>query len=692
VNTVPPKLESKRQPTQSLTFGQVDFSKPDQIVAFTEGRYEKRSEHRIGLERQWYMNIAHYLGYQYHTWDEASGRIAPTYAPSWRVRLVCNRLMPIVRKVVSKILRQRPTWNVIPATNDYEDQSKAIAARKALQYYWRYLDMDAILVKAFTWMSTTGNVFLRTYWDPTKGPEMEIDPMELMMLSPEEQKIAEGGIRLGDLCIEMATPFEVDPDPDCDCLEEARYLIHTKSVDIQYLKDTYGAKAKDISANSKSQDSLSRFYEKKIQSLQGAGTFSSGQREQSSDQVLCHSLWVNPTSKFPKGRYAVIAGQKLLHMADLPGGFKRIPYVHMQEIPVPGRFWGTCSLEQCIPLQQSYNRRRSQLIENSNLMSRPKWLLPKNSGVINTALDSRPGEVIEYNYGAKPEVIAPQVIPESSYKLMEYDLKDMEDVSAIHEVTQARAPSGVRSGVAIAQLQEQDDQMLAPTFLTAEKALSRIGSWALQLLAENVTEERLVKITGKENEMEAMSFLGADLIGPNKGKPGVNYFDVETQIGSQLPLSSAARKDFVLSLIQSGVFNAQDPNDRKKIFRVLELGTEETVINDSNLDRQQARRENLQLMQGQFVEPNPWDEDTIHIEEHRRYQKAPDYLKYADPNALQMFEAHIQGHELKMQLASFPQGAPQPSDPTQPMQPDFGQLPQEEPPPFPQLPDENQGF
>lgn len=645
-------LESLRQQGRNMAFSHVDFNNAQHIAAFVEGRYDKRAEHRLGLERQWYTNIAQYLGYQYHEWDESAGRLRPTKTQPWRVRLVCNRLMPIVRKVVSKILRQRPTWNVIPATNDTDDISKARIGNKVLQYYWRYLELDDLLIKTFTWMSTTGNVFLRAIWDPNQGPELATDPMEFMNFTPDQTRIAERGLFLGDVAVEMCTPFEIDVDSEATCMKDIRYLIHTKATDIEHLVDVYGSKARGIEANFKGEDSLSRFYEKKLSTLQGSGTFQGTKSpEDENTQVLCHSFWVNPSRRLPQGKYCVVAGGKILHTSDLPNRFKRIPYVHMQEITVAGRFWGTSALEQCIPLQASYNRRRSQLIENANLLGRPKVLLPKNSGVLNTAIDSRPGEIIEHNYGAKPEFVTPPAMPEYIMRLLEYDLKDMEDVSAIHEVTQARAPSGVRSGVAINQLQEQDDQMLAPTFLTAEKALSKIGSWILQLIAENVTEPRLIKIVGKEDQVDALEFLGSDLLGKNQGKPGVNYFDVETQIGSQLPLSSAARKDFVLSLIQSGVFNPQDQADRKKIFQVLELGTEEAAISDDHLDRQNARKENYALAQGDIFEPRPFDNDDIHIEEHRRFQKAPEYTQTVSPEGDQAFEAHIQGHELKRQMS-----------------------------------------
>jgi hypothetical protein len=663
-----------KTPAKHMTLEEVDFESDSDIIDFVGSRWESRDTHRALLEKQWYINVAHYLGYQYYQYDNYTGSMVLPPAPSWRVRLVCNRLMPIVRKVVSKILRARPTWTCIPATQDLEDQMVSIVGTKLLAYYWRYCQVDSLLVDAATWLSCTGNVFLRVVWDPAKGPEMKFAGEELSGLPPQFQQIAERGINLGDLDFSLVTPFELDPDPEATRFEEATHIVHTKARSPDYLQAQYGDAALDIEPDVGDEASLSRYYERRISGLVGP-TGGMGIRGDAADQnsrVLTHQLWVNPTKKYPKGWLCVVAGGRLLQRGPLPPGMDDgIPYVHLKEIMVPGRFWGTCALEQCLGLQAEYNRTRSQVTENKNMMARPKWLVPKGSGVIETALTSEPGEVIFYNAATpKPEAWTPPPLPEYVIRHMEYCLKDLEDVSAIHEVTQARAPSGVRSGVAIAQLQEQDDQMLAPTFLTFEKGLGKIGAIALKVLANNVNEQRLIKLVGKDRQIETMVFSGRDLLGKKMGEPGVNYFDVECQMGSQLPQSRSAREAFVMGLVQNGILDRLQ--DRKLIFKILELGSEEPVLTDEQLDRQAARRENLQLAQGIQVEPMPWDNDSVHIEEHTRFEKQPEFLKNMMPQSVGVIEAHKSWHQMRIQQASMPQ---QPMQVAPPQMPQQGPLP-----------------
>jgi hypothetical protein len=656
---------SQRQ--KKRTFHDTDFSKPDQVLDFTEGFWRSRDERRQQFERQWYVNISNFLGYQYHVFDDFSGKLVLPKTPAWRVRLVCNRLMGLVRKTVSKAMRQRPIWTSIPATTDDEDREASQVSTKLLHNNWREKKMNRQLIDLFYWVGTTGNVFMSNVWDPSAGPKMTLGDEDFQELEPQYQEksykqLAQGGLGLGDSVVEVCSPFEIDPDPNATTLSEAAYLLHSKVRSLGWLSEHFGEKAAGVTPDGTDHDNLTRFYQKRLARMPGPMSGGLGvQDEGDQDTVTVHCLWVKPTKKMPLGCYAVVAGGKVLALKkELPNPMREIPYGQLVEIPVPGRFWGTCSLEQCIPLQAAYNRGRSQLLENANLMGRPKWLDPNGSGVPEVSLNNKPGEVIHYNYPLEPKQVDPPNVPDYLHKNLEYNLKDIEDISAVHEVTNARAPSGVRAGVAIAQLQEQDDQMLAPTFLLAEDLLSMIAGWELQYYAHYVDEERIIRVVGENLDVESLSFTGKNLIGPNKGKPGVNYFDVRTEMGSQLPLSKASRSSYIIELTQAGILDIMQ--DRKKIHQMLELGTDEGVLQDEQLDRQNAKRENVMMLQGMDLPVNPWDNDQVHIDEHRRSQKQPKHQKLAmmDQMLVQREEAHIAQHEMRLQamMAPPPDAAP----------------------------------
>jgi hypothetical protein len=627
----------------------VNLNNKSSVVTFVEDRWENRSRNRGQLEEQWYVNVAQYMGLQNHYYDRGSGMLKIPDAPDYRVRLVINRLLPFVRRSLSRVVSQRPRWICQPASGDVEDLMTSLVSNKSLKYYWRWLNMALRLVEARLWMVTTGNAFIGPVtWDPDKGPELRIEGDDLERVPPELRELAQEGLHLGDVDVPISSPFEVDPDPNAKCMDDCTHVIHTVTHDIQELVDRYGNKAKKIGVDSADHHSITSFYQRKIESLGGvtAGGGDYYQKEEDDTQVVTHTLWVRPSKQFPGGRRIVVAGGQVLQSGDLPNPFKQIPFVHLRELQVPGRFWGTCALEHGIPIQADLNRGTSQMVENRNLMSRPKWLVPFGARLQQSALTSQPGEIVEFYPPFKPEAWTPPALPNYVRYTLEAAERYLNHVLADNDVSNARVPPSVRSGTGIATLQEQDAQAQGYANQELEVGFGRVGIWVLQLLAKNVTEERLIAITGPDHEVDALTFLGKDLVGRNVSRPGVNYFDVSCDLGTSLPESRDGRMNYTLQLVEQGILHPV--NDRAKILYMLNLGTDEPVLNDASMDRQNARVENARLAEGEQLPLWTSDDDLIHIEEHLRHEKSPQYRRSATPESQQAFVAHLSEHVTRL--------------------------------------------
>jgi len=81
-----------------------------------------------------------------------------------------------------------------------------------------------------------------------------------------------------------------------------------------------------------------------------------------------------PTVKYPFGRLIIVAGNKLVHIGELPylnatnleRGF---PFIRQCSIVNPGCFWGTSVIERCIPIQRSFNAIKNRKHEFLNRLS-----------------------------------------------------------------------------------------------------------------------------------------------------------------------------------------------------------------------------------------------------------------------------------------------------------------------------------
>lgn len=631
----------------------VDWRDSADIVDFVMGMWDTRRQRRWWLERQWYINISYFLGHQWVEWNNTSGSLFQPKAPSYRVRLTANLIQPIARKIAANIISQRPVWTVQPATGDPKDALVARLSEKLVKYYWGGpLKATQKLVDALMWMTTTGLGIERLHWDPRRSSEMLLNSSEFKdeSLVNDLKKLESTGdntINLGDAVLEAKSPFQIDPDPWCTDFSELTWLVDTTMRSTEWVRDQYPKTGKDIEPDD---TETLNFFEKRISDLSGPGHHFAGStgRKSSATQenmVNVHELFVLPFGKFRRGIYAVVAGDTLLDIRKnqfRAGGEVILPYAFMEEIRVPGRLWPTCAIEQAISLQSEYNKGRSQVVENRNLMSRPKWFVPDGANIGDHALTSEPGEVITHTFGHQPIAWTAPPLPPYVLRTLELARQDIQDATLIHDVSLAKAPTGVKSGKAILALQEQDQTVLAPTVICIEEELSKLGAALLELLSRKVKEKRLVKIVGDNELYDVEEFTGSDLLGDNSSTPGVNYFDVRVKMGSQLPLTPDARRQAISELVQVGILVPD--RDRDQILELLELGADEPLFDAARMDRANQRKENRLMMKGELMQVEDYDDDLIHIAAMEEFQKTPEYAEKRTPESDAAFSDHKRAH------------------------------------------------
>ena len=97
---------------------------------------------RRPYEKQWYKNMAFFLGQQWISWNKVRNALEIPPAPSWRVRLVSNKIMPTVLHSVARMTQNKPTYLVIPSSSEDIAVNSAEISRKVLEYTHRINQMD----------------------------------------------------------------------------------------------------------------------------------------------------------------------------------------------------------------------------------------------------------------------------------------------------------------------------------------------------------------------------------------------------------------------------------------------------------------------------------------------------------------------------------------------------------------------
>jgi hypothetical protein len=637
------------------------------LAVWVEDQFKSIKAARQDQERQWYLNLAFYFGNQYIKPMGSLNNLTFTTpkAPPWRVRLVVNRIRPAIRTEISKLIAQKPTVYVIPATGEEEDKAAAKAAGQIWEAAYRDKEVKKILRRALWWGTICGNAFVKEYWDSGIGPEM-VNPIT-------GEKSASGDVEM-----EVVTPFHLFvPDLTLEDIEQQPYVIHSTLKDIGYVRRVYGFEA---TPNASSNDTL---IDNRYLNIVNEASVNK------KDQVLMHEVWIKPNGHrlFPEGGLLTVINSKVVQRIDkYPYPHGEFPFAKFDHIQT-GKFYSDSTITDLIPLQRELNRTRSQIIESKNMMAKPQLIAPKGS-IQPRKITSEPGQVIEYTPGLTPPTPLPmQSLP--AYVLQEVDrlMQDMDDIAGTTEMSRGQNPSQVTAYSALSYLQDQSETKLSASVASVEEFVEKIARLYLKYVVYYWDMPRTVKAVGKDKMIEVSAWKGSDLKG---------NVDIRVEAGSAIPLGKQQRQTFLLDLFKLGALPPES------LLELLEMRDLEDAQSEFLLDKQQVQRENLLLMNigaevppemlqptmdpmtgqelppqiPQIFMPHSYDNHEAHIAYHNNFRKTQEFEQSPDV-VKQLFEQHVMLHQQALMGVNPAMGGPVVGGPEPAMQ----EQGQEEPPP-----------
>ena len=586
----------------------VELLKPlksdEDIANDINDKFEDAKQRKSLLHDEWWTNHAFVDGKQYVTYR--NGRPQEPKAPSWRVRLTHNMLVPIINTICAKLTQQRPTVVVRPNGIDDERIQKAQAAEKLLEFLDKKIGMQQIRYEVCWWAAVTGTGFFRRTWDPEAGDMYNVDD-GAGNLTVE---------RTGAPRIEAFSPFDVYPDEQATSLKNARWVILAHMVSADTLVERWPKAAKRLVKMTAGKGDVYH------QGIEGevtrdlSGYTSIGTKETNLYRVLEYEE--RPGGKYPDGRRVVVCQDAVLEKGPLPSGRFSLTMVRVGELG--GRFWGKGSVTNLIPLQREMNRTISTMVELRNLHSCPIWVGPAGS-VPNNAISNRPDAFVTYNpnLGPPPTRLEPVPISASLESMLQRLTQSFYDISGIHEVSQGRGPSGVISGRALGLLSDMDSTRLGPAVRSLESAMEDLAIGMLEDWKLYMTAPITVSILGQSRQPEVFKLHASDL----------DSTDVEVIAGSMLPKHHSFERELALNYFQVGAMGPpQDPATQMKLRQYLGTRGLDEFYDDSNQDRLYAQQENDMLTDqemAQFIRPQWYEDHSTHVDVHRRFMLSPEF-------------------------------------------------------------------
>ncbi len=611
-----------------------------------EAFYQAGLSDRRPFEAQWFVNTAYYRGLLDPKWHAGDQRLFSPPSPTYREKVAINLLFKKVRARMAKFLRNRPRPEVRPPTADIKRKQDARMTTQALRFLEDKLRMQRLYEKALMWSVMTNHGYWWFYWDENKlgkVKQQQVDPVTNVVI----EETIENGV-VGEICIEAGGPFEVlIADPAVVDLADQPKIMRIRMRPVEEMRKRYPDHAERIKPETQDRGFS---YDRQLSVLNPAtqsgvlGGLDSKKKDEGvgGNEVLVKELFCRPSGDYPEGRYIVAAGGVLLKdEAALPYKFADMgnpfPVVEFTDVENVGQYWGTCVTEQLVPVQRAYNITRSKVYEHIKISTHGKLMAARQHKIPTGAWTNGVGEIVEYTAlpGIKePWVWVPPPIAADVWRTIELLKGELDEISHIFPEAEGQL-AGAESGFQTNLLQEAADALHQPDLLRHTDA--RRDAWfkLRRMMREYYDVPRLISVAGSDRQVEAIEFSRDDID---------EHAEIVVEATSALPDMKGARIQSVMEMWSAGIWGAaDDPEARRKVQKVLELGVVDEMLEDARQDEEVARMENKFVEEGTqpVPTPEPWENHQVHWNVHTAALKSLSSRGW--PNRMELV-AHLIGH------------------------------------------------
>lgn len=599
------------------------------VVAEVENDFARRRAARRELERGWELNMNFFSGNQYC--DVApNGEITEEDKRFyWQSRRTFNHIAPTVETRCAKLEKSRPSLQVRAFSDEDSDVKCARLASNILRATSERIGLDGIISRATLWSEVCGTAFYKVMWDGNAGA---------VSFENESWKIREG-----DVSVVPVPPFEIFPDTlSAERMEDVRSIIHAKALPVGELFEKFGVR---MAGRNIDEFALSPY------SAAGHWKCEEGKAvncEKEGYEIVLERYTV-PDASHPNGTLEIVAGGKLLYEGELPyrngdKGGRILPFVRQTSLPLPGAFFGTSVVDRLIPLQRAYNAVRNRKHEFLNRLS--MGVIAVEDGSVDTDdLEEDglcPGKILIYRQGSRPPAMFDcGNIPSEFEKEEETITNEFTLISGTSEITRnSLNPANVTSATGLQILLNQEDERMSVSAHSVCRAAEEVGRQILKLYKQFATNRRMIAMSGEGKSTEVFYFNAADI-----SSDDVSFTSESVQTPER-------KKNAVLELLSLGLLADEDGklsrDTKNKVLETLGYGNLSSAKDISALHIAKAEKENLQLMHGEEVFPEEYDDHELHYAEHVRFLLSEEFASKGGATEKERIETHLKRHKEKM--------------------------------------------
>lgn len=595
----------------------------EDILRMLQDELSRRKEERRPLELQWILNANFQSGHQYCDINPHNSEIYETEEGTARGSY--NRIAPLIESRIANLKQLKYTMAVRPQTDDIDDEEKARISTKLLRSFIASSDFETKRNMLLEWCELCGSAFILSWWDKNGGKCVGEENGE--------------PIYEGELCYGLLTPYEVYPESVYkQDMEDQRTLLIEQVLTANELYEAYGVRMQG--------DTVDTFALTPVESGGGYGyalssAFALTYRK-AENSVRLLTWFERPGRDFPRGRLIIAANDVILHYGELC--YDTIPVCAVKCKDVPGQFFGRSVITELIPLQRAYNGVKNKLHDHIRTLAANPLLVPEGSVSDIESLEDcgvTPGKVLEYN----PERGTPSALhfPDISGEVrLECDnlVREMEYTAGVSQMTVVgNSPANV-SGRAIEKLQQIDATRISLTGDNLRSAIKRLAQIWLGIFKRCAVGSRIAESVGDGDIGGAFVWNASD----------INSYDVYFESENELKYGEQEQKEEFFTALKLGLFTDEHGNvplsTKRRALQLMRLGCYSELLSAGEMQSKNARRENSLVFAGEIGEPDIYDDDVAHIEEHTKFALTNKFRsrRESERELCEAFDRHIQMH------------------------------------------------
>lgn len=286
----------------------------------------------------------------------------------------------------------------------------------------------------------------------------------------------------------------------------------------------------------------------------------------------------------------------------------------------PKEVYGESWIKHVMPINRVINSLESSAFEYNYRVAKGRIVVDRDSGV--RAIHNVHGEIISKNRGAEVKSLDMAPLPVAVPQQIERMWRYMEDISGIHEASLGRVPTGVKTGVGIAELKQADATSQDDLVDNLEDFMADVGMKILSKIAENYTSYKVVKDLGvREGNEKYFAVIGSKFRKNRQAVPGhegqvkigPDWFDVaeigddnniRVAVGSWLGYTKEALQQKVIQYYQMQLI------DQSTALRLLEFGDIDGIVQQTRIEA--LMKKNI----GQQSQPGEVDQMSLAMSEN----------------------------------------------------------------------------